>query len=285
MAPAPLRSPFLFHPYSPIQVNVMSTQMRQLDTKFVIRHTHFHKAHEAVLAVARKLPREIRYVTTSRLLRATTLPEALHVFRWNVKTDGDIDLVNALKHDLDHNPAWNTRDVLGVVFAGENLGDEHELFNALAPFVEAGSFIEVEGDEGARWRWYFDGVRCHEQQARVVYGEAPDANRAPGADRLSEVSPPPTPWKRQAGSATPDEPGGDEISLRKRAWQAEEAVRCYAAKTGFNYEDEEDREQCVMQLLGDIRHLCDREDFDYDELADEAEKHYDAEIDGEDVGC
>jgi len=51
-----------------------------------------------------------------------------------------------------------------VKFSCENekLGDEHELFKAIAPWVKAGSYLEMSGDYG-QWRWIFDGTTCIER--------------------------------------------------------------------------------------------------------------------------
>jgi hypothetical protein len=51
-------------------------------------------------------------------------------------------------------------DIVGVSFIGEKVGDEDALFRAVAPAVDAGSYIQVSSDEGENWRWVFDGTRC-----------------------------------------------------------------------------------------------------------------------------
>lgn len=60
-------------------------------------------------------------------------------------------------------------EVLGISFDGEKLGDDQILFDAIAPFVEPGSFIEMVGEDGCIWRWYFDGKECDEQTAELDY--------------------------------------------------------------------------------------------------------------------
>jgi hypothetical protein len=48
-----------------------------------------------------------------------------------------------------------------IDFTGEAFGAEfNALLPALGPFVAAGSFIELEGDDGAKCRWDFDGHAC-----------------------------------------------------------------------------------------------------------------------------
>lgn len=60
-------------------------------------------------------------------------------------------------------------DIVDIQFTGEKLGEEIELFKAIAPYVEAGSFIEMLGEDGGMWRWLFDGVTCKEIVPTVTW--------------------------------------------------------------------------------------------------------------------
>jgi hypothetical protein len=262
----------------------MTISMVQLDTKFTLRHAHFHAAHAALLHIVRALPREIDHVSSKRLLETSHLVEALRTFRWRALTEDRIDLSDVDPVNLRGAGRHATKDILDLEFSGTQLGDDRLMFEALAPFVEAGSYVSMRADDTNIWRWYFDGKKCHEQPARITYEDAPTEPTPPEGNRLSEVASSFVPWKRQAGEADPDLTGADEISLRTRAGWAEEALRCYAAKAGLDYDDESERELAVEHLLGDIQHFCDREDFEYDLLAATAEEHYTAEIDGGSTG-
>lgn len=44
----------------------------------------------------------------------------------------------------------------------EKLGDEHKVFVAIAPYVRAGSYLEMTGDHGW-WRWVWNGTTCVEE--------------------------------------------------------------------------------------------------------------------------
>ena len=46
-----------------------------------------------------------------------------------------------------------------LTFTAEKAGDEEIMLAAIAPFVEAGSSVEMSGEDGYRWRWRFDGHR------------------------------------------------------------------------------------------------------------------------------
>lgn len=94
------------------------------------------------------------WVGTDDFLQATTLAQALRAWRWAVGRTGP-----------------GTVEVATLLFQGENYGDEDALFAALAPFVEAGSFIEMQGEDGDLWRWVFDGKAAHKQSPIITWPE------------------------------------------------------------------------------------------------------------------
>jgi hypothetical protein len=92
-------------------------------------------------------------------------------FSWVHDFSDAKDLVEALdcwRWEADMDP---TGSIVGLTFNGEKLGDDKVLFEAIAIFVRPGSYISMSGEDGALWRWYFDGTRVHEQFGRVVYDE------------------------------------------------------------------------------------------------------------------
>jgi len=94
------------------------------------------------------------WVNTDAVLASENLTEAMRVWRWMpyVSDSGDID---------------------GISFSGEKSGQDEVFFGAIAPFVEKDSYICMRGEDGALWRWYFDGARCLEQNGEVVYEVKP----------------------------------------------------------------------------------------------------------------
>jgi len=56
----------------------------------------------------------------------------------------------------------------------EKLGDEHKVFVAIAPYVRAGSYLEMTGDHGW-WRWMWNGITCVEESP---YDSKPKPNAA-----------------------------------------------------------------------------------------------------------
>jgi hypothetical protein len=76
------------------------------------------------------------------------------------------DIMLSWRWELEYD---NDGNVDAIWFAGEKIGDDELLFNAIAPFVEAGSFIEMMGEDGTRWKWVFDGKTCTEHAAETTY--------------------------------------------------------------------------------------------------------------------
>jgi hypothetical protein len=90
------------------------------------------------------------WVRTEEFLNAQTLDEALQVWRWEPQIDerGNIYLLN---------------------FVGEKLGQDDILFQAIAPYVRNNSYIEMMGEDGARWRWVFRNGECVEKEGKVSF--------------------------------------------------------------------------------------------------------------------
>lgn len=92
------------------------------------------------------------WVTTADFVNAKDIVEAMDAWRWQVEVDDEGNVVD-------------------ICFNGEKLGDDTILLEAIAPFVEAGSFIEMKGEDDAFWKWVFDGRGMVEVAGKVVYGD------------------------------------------------------------------------------------------------------------------
>lgn len=91
---------------------------------------------------------------------------------WVERTKSDnlaVWLENTL-NNFGFNMTLNPRGgVSSIDYWGDSLPDEsREVFDAMGPFVKAGSFISFYDDDGGPWRLYFDGSECHEEDAHVV---------------------------------------------------------------------------------------------------------------------
>jgi hypothetical protein len=62
-------------------------------------------------------------------------------------------------------PLWDDQqDRLGEFnFTGQTYGDEDLLFQTLAPYVRADSYILMAGEDGVIWRWFFSEGRVQKK--------------------------------------------------------------------------------------------------------------------------
>lgn len=90
------------------------------------------------------------WVDIDEFRAAKTLVEALKAWRWIIEVDVD-------------------DNVIAILFDGEKLGQDQLLFDAIAPWVQDGSYIEMSGEDGSMWRWVFEAGKCHEVQATITW--------------------------------------------------------------------------------------------------------------------
>jgi len=90
------------------------------------------------------------WVEPSDITAAETLVEAFDKCRYEADVNAD-------------------GDIYYICFVGEKFGDDEEIFRAIAPAVESGSFIEMEGGDGLLWRWVFNDGVCREVYGRIVW--------------------------------------------------------------------------------------------------------------------
>lgn len=125
----------------------MGYYMTQRDSSFLIKKEN---AAKALAALKRLKGKDYSWVGSASTEAAKTLTEMLDAWRWEL-----------IKND--------NGDFVSIQFQGEKLGDDEVMFKAIAPFVEAGSWIEMDGEEQAIWRWVFDGKTVVENHGEVVF--------------------------------------------------------------------------------------------------------------------
>lgn len=136
--------------------------MNQRENKFTIKAVNKAKALEALKDAAYETDKMSGFSTIGgkqtkhfswvdmNYVKCKILEDALPKCRWDIYTDTE------------------TGDVSSIEFNGEKFsGDEITILSAIAPFVESGSFIEMQGEEGERWRWIFNGKTCKEIYANI----------------------------------------------------------------------------------------------------------------------
>ena len=146
----------------------MGYYMSQVDGLFTIKAEYKNKALEAIKAMfeperlkneaqgggwnaGKKTSSWYSWIDTERSLACKTLEAAIKEWGWEVETDPD-----------------ESGDIINVYFPENKQGQENLMFKAIAPFVEAGSFLHMMGEDSNQWRWFFDGEKMIEQYPEAI---------------------------------------------------------------------------------------------------------------------
>lgn len=127
----------------------------QIESKFDLPKAHFEEALKAIQGlhgqetIKDSFGEHFSWVDEN-FFEINDLVEMLKEWRWSVGLglDGSIG---------------------SIQFTGEKMGDDGIMFRAIAPFVGAGSYIEMQGEDGARWRWTFDGKICKQVWGHLTW--------------------------------------------------------------------------------------------------------------------
>ena len=125
----------------------------QVASKFTIKRENLEHVFRSIRALAQRavVQREdIYWVEPRKLLAADTVEAQFKHWGWPIKRDFD-------------------GNVTDISFEHEKIGEEMKLFEVIAPFVEKGSYIDMAGEDGANWRWSFNGQTCKELTPKVSY--------------------------------------------------------------------------------------------------------------------
>lgn len=90
------------------------------------------------------------WVSRKDVIEATTFEELLKAWRWDPEED-------------------SAGNIIALYFDGEKLGDDEQLWSAIAPYVKSGSYIEMNGEDGTRWRWRFEHGHSFEQSSSTAW--------------------------------------------------------------------------------------------------------------------
>lgn len=130
----------------------MGYYMDQRGSEFKVKAKNVEALREA-LADHTACQRHISWVSKSVVLDAYYADDIRGMFqewRWEITIDDD-------------------GNITAIEFIGEKLGDDADMFEAIGPHVEAGSYIEMSGEDSDRWRWVFTGTAVETVQGRVVW--------------------------------------------------------------------------------------------------------------------
>lgn len=114
------------------------------DCNFVIKEEN----QESALQALKTLTKNKKFKWVGNIQLCDTLRDALNEMGYDVEFD-------------------NLNNISDLEFFRENLGDDEELFNAIAPYVEENSYIEMYGEDGCKWRWVFKNNNCEEIQPEI----------------------------------------------------------------------------------------------------------------------
>lgn len=123
----------------------MGYYMSQRETAFRLKNG---KDEEILNAIKKAVNDEkvCSWVNKKRINSCKTFVEALSECRW--------------EYYKDDSSLW---------FDGEKLGNDYELFCAIAPYVEDDSYIEMSGEDGCIWRWVFKNGKCKEIYPVIIW--------------------------------------------------------------------------------------------------------------------
>jgi hypothetical protein len=115
------------------------------------REAAFKVKRDNVMPMARALRAlEGDFAWVNNRHNARTVEELFSAWRWGILRD-------------------DYGDIVGITFEGDKIGDDFAMFQAIAPYVEADSYIEMVGEDGSIWRWSFTDGKCYEQEASIDF--------------------------------------------------------------------------------------------------------------------
>ncbi len=133
----------------------MSYEIRQKDASFAILKENYPKACKALRHfLEHKCYAE--YVDHENVIRAckeNDLVKAMFYCRWKCSEDAS--------------------GITDIEFNQSKLGNDYEIFCAIAKYVQDGSYIVVEGEDKNRFRWRFTNGQCIEENGRFHYENDP----------------------------------------------------------------------------------------------------------------
>lgn len=134
----------------------MGFNIQQIGGVFTLKHSNEKGALAAIKAlvgsetITDSSGKHFSWVDKDFAEKFDNLHDMMEEWRWELEYDDD-------------------GDVDAIQFTGEKMGDDKLLFDTIAPFVEAGSYIEMQGEDGSKWKWTFDGKTCTEMQPSDTY--------------------------------------------------------------------------------------------------------------------
>ena len=123
----------------------------QQDSQFFMREENREPAFKALMEMVKSVGFKFNWPILEELKAAKNLTGAMWEFLWDINSHGNVDIID---------------------FGGEKMCEGLTYaFEAIAPFVESGSYIEMTGEDGERWKYVFENGEFREESATFVYTE------------------------------------------------------------------------------------------------------------------
>jgi len=142
----------------------MGYYIQQIDSKFFIAAKDKPMALQAI--------RYLRYTENSTGSgRHSKHGKTVRHFSWvDTSTFDDINTLEGMLEEWGWLTSMKiTNDIVDICFNREKLGDETILFEAIAPYVKHGSYIQMQGEEGSLWRWVFKNGQFEQIFAKITW--------------------------------------------------------------------------------------------------------------------
>lgn len=123
----------------------MGYSICQVDSNFEIKKENIDSAIKAAINISQK-----NYAWTLKKEDFTNPKKVFQVWQWDLSFD-------------------DNGNISGISFAGDKLVNELFFLEIIAPFVTEGSFIEILGEDGERWRWVFKDAKCITVEAIIIW--------------------------------------------------------------------------------------------------------------------
>ena len=124
----------------------MNYEIKQTEASFAIPRENFHKACKALrhFLEHRCYARYIDYENVIRACKEGNLPNALFYCHWKCNEEAS--------------------GITGIEFNQHTLGNDYEIFCAIAKYVQDGSYIIIEDGKQNRFKWQFTSGQCIEKK-------------------------------------------------------------------------------------------------------------------------
>lgn len=120
-----------------------------MEASFMLKKENADKAWEALKKLFDKTP-HIGWANQSVIKNSSSFEEAMEECGWTIEQNenGDYDF---------------------IYFSDEKYGDNEIELEAIAPYVEDDSYIQMQGEDGDIWRWIFKNGKCIEKYATISF--------------------------------------------------------------------------------------------------------------------